>query len=174
MLKKLILGLFILFIVFFGAAQLVRPDMTNPSVDPANTIDGMASMPAEVKPIFKKACADCHTHETRYPWYSYVTPVNFWLKDHIDDGRRHMNLSTGGGEIDEICEEVTKGKMPLPSYTWGHPEAELTAEEKSILCSWAGAAEGGEAAATSARSAKTADAKRGGEEEGEEHERGEH
>lgn len=144
MVKKMAIGAFFFLIVAFAAAQMVRPDMTNPPVEAANTVDAMASMPGEVKPIFKKACADCHTHETRYPWYSKITPVNFWLQDHVKDGRRHMNLSTGRGEIDEICEEVTKGEMPLPSYLWGHPEAVLTAEEKKILCSWAGAAEAGE------------------------------
>lgn len=144
MVKKLVLGVFFFLIVAFAAAQLVRPDMANPPVDPANTVDSMSSMPAEVKPIFKKACADCHTNETRYPWYSKITPVNFWLQDHIRDGRRHLNLSTGRGDIDEICKEITRDKMPLPSYRWGHPEAVLTAEEKKILCDWSKAAEGGE------------------------------
>lgn len=143
MIKKMILFLFVVFAVMVLSAQLVRPDLTNPPVQAAMTIDGNPGIPADVKPIFKKACADCHTNETRYPWYAYVTPVNWWLKDHIDEGREHMNLSLGMEEADDICEEVTEGKMPLPSYTWGHPEAVLSAQEKQVLCSWAGAAEGG-------------------------------
>lgn len=170
MVKKIVVAFFIFFVVVFGAAQLVRPDMTNPPVDPANTIDGMASMPAEVKTIFKKACADCHTHETQYPWYAKITPVNFWLQDHIRDGRKHLNLSTGRGDIDESCKEVTKGKMPLPSYTWGHPEAILTAEEKNIICDWANAAEGAEGN----EAANNNSSKRGEGGEREEHEREEH
>lgn len=142
MLKKLVLIFFGFLFLLFGAAQLIRPDMTNPQVQAAMLIDSNASIPAEVKPIFKRACADCHTHETKYPWYSYVTPVNWWLKDHIDEGREHMNLSLSMDEVDDICKEVSSGEMPLPSYTWGHPEAVLTAQEKQTLCDWAQAAEG--------------------------------
>jgi hypothetical protein len=143
MLKKIVVGVVVFVMLLFLGAQLVRPDMTNPPVEAAMTIDGNASIPPEVKPIFKKACADCHTNETKYPWYSQITPVNWWLQDHINEGRQHMNLSEAMDEIDDICKEVTKGEMPLPSYTWGHPEAVLTAEEKQVLCNWASAAEGG-------------------------------
>lgn len=143
MLKKIVLFFFGLLVLGFAAAQLVRPDMTNPPVEAAMLVDSNTSIPADVKPIFKKACADCHTNETRYPWYSKITPVNWWLQDHIDEGREHMNLSLSMDEVDDVCEQVESGEMPLPSYTWGHPEAVLTAGEKQILCSWAGAAEGG-------------------------------
>lgn len=154
MLKKAVIGLVISVILAFVAAQMVRPDMTNPSVDAASAIDASASIPAEVRPIFKRACADCHSHETRYPWYSSITPVNFWLQDHIRDGRRHLNVSIGKGDVEEICEEVTREKMPLPSYTWGHPDAVLTAEEKKILCDWSASGEGAEGAERTERAEK--------------------
>lgn len=153
MLKKVVLALFVLVLVVFLAAQAVRPDLTNPPVQAAMTIDANPAIPADVKPILKKGCADCHTNETRYPWYSHITPVNWWLKDHIDEGRQHMNLSEAVDEIDDICKEVTKGEMPLPSYTWGHPEAVLTAEEKQILCNWAAAPKAGDDAGEGGASA---------------------
>ena len=106
MLKKVVLALFVLAFVVFLAAQSVRPDLTNPPVKAAMTIDGNPAIPADVKPIIKKGCADCHTNETKYPWYSNITPVNWWLKDHIEEGRQHMNLSLGMDEVDDICKEV--------------------------------------------------------------------
>lgn len=139
MLRKVFLTVFILVVLAFLTAQLFRPDFTNPAVAAGMEIDSNAAFTPEVRRIIKTSCADCHSNETVYPWYSRITPVNWWLKDHIDDGRAHMNFSTdpAGEEWDEICKEVTSGKMPMPSYTWGHPEAVLSESDKKTLCDWA-------------------------------------
>ena len=138
MLRKTVLILFILVCAVSLSAQFFRPDFTNPAVAAGMEIDSNSVFTPEVRKIIKASCADCHSNETTYPWYSKITPVNWWLKDHIDEGRAHMNFSTDppGEEWDEICKEVTSGKMPLPSYTWGHPEAVLSDSEKKTLCDW--------------------------------------
>ncbi|MDI1240507.1 MAG: heme-binding domain-containing protein [bacterium] len=140
-LKYFFIGLAALFVL----SQFIRPDTTNPPVDATERLEASAQVPSEVAAILKRSCNDCHTHETVHPWYSQITPVNWWLKSHIDDGREHLNFSTWATyapqrkerRLDEICEVVESGEMPLPSYLWGHPDAKLSQEESGLLCTWA-------------------------------------
>ncbi len=138
MLKKILVASLIFIGVVFSAAQLIRPDFSNPAVATGMSLDENRAFTPEVRKIIKNSCVDCHTNETRYPWYSKITPVNWWLKDHIDNGRVHLNFSTDSpdAEWEEICKEVTRDKMPLPSYTWGHPNAALSNADKKTLCDW--------------------------------------
>jgi len=140
MVKKILLGILAVLALIFAGAQFIRPDFSNPAVVAGMEIEKNVAFTPEVRTIIKKSCADCHSNETKYPWYSKVTPINFWLKSHIDDGRAHLNFSTdpAGEEWDEICKEVTRARMPLPSYTWGHPESVLSDSDKKTLCDWAG------------------------------------
>ena len=131
--------------VLFAVAQFVRPDITNPPVDPAERLEASVDVPADIAAILKRSCNDCHTNETAYPWYSQMTPVNWWLKSHIDHGREHLNFSTWAKytpnqkekRLEEVCEVLESGEMPLPSYLWGHREAVLSAEDSQKLCKWA-------------------------------------
>ena len=83
-----------------------------------------------------KACFDCHSNETVWPWYSYVAPISWLVIHDVDEGREHLNLS----EFDrpqthahEAAEQVEEGEMPLPIYRPLHPEASLTPEETKLL-----------------------------------------
>jgi hypothetical protein len=81
-----------------------------------------------------KACGDCHSNETVYPWYSKIAPVSLLIEDDIRDGRRHFNISewdksARGG--DDAAEEVQKGSMPIGLYLLMHSEANLNAAEKT-------------------------------------------
>lgn len=142
--KKLKYALIAL-VVLFGAIQLVRPDLSNPPVVEAERIENFVSVPADVSAIFKRSCNDCHTNETVYPWYSQVSPVSWWLKDHIDHGRSHLNMSEWAKyttqqrtkRLEEICEVVESKEMPLPSYLWGHSDAVLSDGDAKLLCDWA-------------------------------------
>lgn len=137
----------------FVLAQFVRPDQKNPSVVAADDFQNVANPPAEVLTILKNACYDCHSFETKYPWYSQVAPVSWWLANHIGEGRDHLNFSTFGqlapGDraeaLGEAAEEVQEEEMPLSSYTWLglHPEADLSAEQLNTLMQWLNA-NGGE------------------------------
>ncbi len=135
------------------AIQFIQPDIRNPPVVAAMDIQQVANPPADVQAVLKAACYDCHSNETRYPWYSRVAPVSWWVANHVDEGREALNFSTFGalspGDRSEILEEagekVTEGEMPLASYTWMHPEARLSAAQRNLLGGWLNA-NGGEGA----------------------------
>ncbi len=130
--------------VAFLAIQLIRPDFTNPPVNQAEALAASASVPANVEAIFKRSCADCHSHETRYPWYSYVQPSAWFLAGHIADGRAELNFSVWNTypasrkkrKLEEICDQVRSREMPLPSYLWIHGAARLTDDDVKTLCDW--------------------------------------
>jgi hypothetical protein len=137
----------ILLFSIFLVLQIFQIDKTNAAVNANETIEAVVNVPPDVKIILGKACNDCHTNTTVYPWYSYIQPNGWFLKSHIDDGRRHLNLSIfatydankRAKKLEEICEELTENKMPLPSYTWIHRDAILTESEKTALCDWTAA-----------------------------------
>ncbi|HNP19101.1 MAG TPA: heme-binding domain-containing protein [Fulvivirga sp.] len=138
---KIIAGLVFAIIII----QFFRIDKTNPNTDPSNDLLAMHEASIEVSEILKNACYDCHSNKTEYPWYSNVAPVSWWLKDHVDHARGHLNFSDWGTydlkkkkhKLEEVYEEVEEGEMPLDSYTWVHEEAELTAEQRELLIAWA-------------------------------------
>ena len=128
--KKIILSL----IVIWGAIQFVPygKDHTNPKVLAEPTWDS-----PKTKETFMKACGDCHSNETQYPWYSNIAPISWVMAHHIEEGREHFNVSMWGkqkkNEGDEAVEEVEDAEMPLLSYLLAHPEARLSDEEKKVF-----------------------------------------
>ena len=126
------------------AIQLIRPDTTNPPVDPAQDIRQVAQVPADVQSVLEAACFDCHSNESKYPWYSQVAPVSWFVVNHIREGREKLNFSTFGGlsmkdrakALEEAAETVQEGEMPLDSYVWMHPEARLNAAQRDLLVQW--------------------------------------
>lgn len=144
MLKKILkIGAFALAAAFI-IIQFFQIDRSNVPVVPGQDISSIINVPADVSQIMVRSCSDCHTNSTAYPWYSYIQPVGWFLKDHIDDGKRHFNLSTFATydakkqkkKLEEVCDEVSSGNMPLPSYLWIHRDAVLTESEKATLCDW--------------------------------------
>lgn len=124
------------------AIQVFPVDRSNP---PEN--GPLIIQDAQVADIFQRACADCHTNQTVWPWYSKVAPVSWWVADHVNEGRSHLNLSEWAAltprrqdhALEEIAEVVEEGEMPLASYVRGHPEAKLTEAENQALIRWANA-----------------------------------
>ena len=141
--KKIIKVTIIALALIFLGAQFYRPSFSNPPVDPKLELRA----PAHVQPILDRSCSDCHSYRTRYPWYSRITPVSWWLKDHIDEGRDEFNLSEFGAyspkkaahKMEEVHEMVKKDEMPLREYLWGHPGAKLSSDDKKVLIEWADA-----------------------------------
>src|SRR5262249_33708577 len=87
--------------------------------------------------LFMRACADCHSNETKWPWYSHVAPVSWFVQMHVDVGRAHLTLSRWSADMasdaGEVASQIRRGDMPLRSYLLAHPEARLTASEKEEL-----------------------------------------
>lgn len=143
--KKLLKTIGWLLLVALIAIQFFHPEKNINEGDQQNAITKLHPAPDDVKSILKKACDDCHTNNTVYPWYSKIQPVDWWLNDHVIDGKKHFNLDELGArpawlryrKMEELIDEVKEGKMPLDSYTWVHTDAKLTADEKSKLTGWA-------------------------------------
>ena len=91
----------------------------------------------KTKSLFMKACADCHSHETKWPWYSNVAPVSWFIYHDVEEGREHFNVSAWGNqeenEGNEAAETIEKGEMPMKVYLLAHAEARLSADEKKSL-----------------------------------------
>ena len=89
----------------------------------------------ETKATFDRACGNCHSHETVWPWYSNIAPVSWLVQHDVDEARSNFNVSTvlSKDEGDEAAEEVLKGAMPPKVYVLGHPEARLSAEERKAF-----------------------------------------
>ena len=79
--------------VLFVAIQFIRPARTNPPINPTRTIEARTQMPEEVGMLFDMSCSDCHSYETRWPWYSKVAPVSWLVWSDVQEGRSAMNLS---------------------------------------------------------------------------------
>jgi len=140
MIKKILLVLIIVLI----AIQFIRPQK---NVHPARQtahISTIYAVPADVDTILAKACNDCHSNNTRYPWYNNIQPVAWWLKSHVDDGRSELNFDEFASyragkqyhKLEEVKEQIEKDEMPLSSYTLIHTDAKLTDAEKQELINW--------------------------------------
>ncbi len=140
--KKILLGLLAIFVII----QFIRPEK-NQSDDQLNAVAKKYEVPENVEAILKVACYDCHSNNTRYPWYANIQPSAWWLADHVKDGKRHLNFSdfvtrpiaVQNHKFEEIAEEVEKKGMPLSEFTYlgMHPEAKLTDEQRQTIINWA-------------------------------------
>lgn len=94
----------------------------------------------QVRRLLRRACADCHSNETQWPWYARLSPGSWLMADHVTRGRKQLNFSIeytlDEEEIGEIVEAATSGNMPPKSYLWMHPEAKLSEADKALLNRW--------------------------------------
>ncbi len=133
-------------IVLLIVIQFIKPER-NLSDDQSHHISTKYAFPEEIAAISKAACDDCHSNKTTYPWYANVQPAAWWLSNHVNEGKKHLNFSeftkrriaVQNHKLEEIVEMVEEGEMPLKSYTWLglHPDAKLTQDQKSKLITWA-------------------------------------
>lgn len=132
------------FLVVLLLAQFIQPEKNQGTYNLKPFFEETAA-DGKMQTILFNACADCHSNESKYTWYSKITPVNFWMEHHIEEGKEHLNLSDWGSfsnkkkahKLEEIYEEVEEKEMPLTSYTWIHKEAKLTENEVKLIVDWA-------------------------------------
>lgn len=125
--------------------QFFRPKKNINPGDQPNGIAKAFPIPSDVKTILDKACMDCHSNNTRYPWYNNVQPVAWWLANHVDDGKKELNFDEyitrrprfQYRRMEQTIDLVKKGAMPIESYTWTHKDAILTEDEKTKIYDWA-------------------------------------
>ncbi|MBZ5537264.1 MAG: heme-binding domain-containing protein [Acidobacteriia bacterium] len=135
-------------IMLLAGLQFVRPERTNPPIDATKTVEAYVQMPVEVSSIVGRACQDCHSHKTHWPWYSNTAPVSWFVIDHVNHARKHLNFSNWNHadrhgpplgtaqQLDKICKEVSGGGMPLGSYLLLHPEARISPRDAQVICEW--------------------------------------
>ncbi len=132
-------------------AQFFRPDKNEGDLTSITAFVEETKPSEEVQVILKNTCYDCHSNFTRYPWYNSITPINYWMADHVDHGKDELNFSDWANyslkrkehKMEEVYEEVEEKHMPLDSYTWTHRDANLSDEEIALVVNWAKNAQAG-------------------------------
>lgn len=137
---KILLGLLVILII----TQFVHPARNKNGQAMPNDISKMVAMPIDVQGILKKACYDCHSNNTDYPWYSYIQPFHWFMDYHIESGKEELNFNEFGSytprrqksKLRAIENNLKDGTMPLWSYTLIHRNAILSEAEKSLIINW--------------------------------------
>ena len=141
--KRLLVRIVFVLLILLVVIQVIPVPRTNPPI----TADIPTS--PDVKAVLRRACYDCHSNETVYPWYSRIAPVSWILAQHVSEGREDLNFSIWdqyspkdqGEHIHESWETVVEGEMPPRYYTIMHQDALLSPEDRAVLQTWAGTVE---------------------------------
>jgi len=135
--KKVLIFLLIVFVFI----QVFRIDKTNPPVNKSVDFLTVKKTPESTAKIIRNSCYNCHSNESVYPWYSNVAPASWLMKNHIDEGRKHLNFSDFATyqtdqqlhKLEEAVEMVQNAEMPLESYLLGHQDARLSDAQRQEL-----------------------------------------
>jgi hypothetical protein len=127
------------------AIQFIRPVRNKSELASATEISKVLVVPDSVRTILQNACYDCHSNNTRYPWYSYVQPVAWLLANDITHGKNQLNFSEFGSysqrrqlsKLEGIADNISDNSMPLKSYKIMHKDARLPENERALLIKWA-------------------------------------
>ena len=139
---RIVRWLLIVFLVVFIGAQFIRPVRDNPPTPAGSSLVGKAT--PEVAAILDRACRDCHSNDSRWPWYTNVTPTNWFVANHVHHAREHLNYSLWATYDEDdrdkflgnMCSLAQRRRMPLPSYLLVHRDAKLSDVEIKTLCDW--------------------------------------
>jgi len=138
--KKILIVLLVAFVII----QFFPIDKKNPPVNIGMDFVNIKNTPENVAQVIKISCYDCHSNETKYPWYSSIAPSSWFVKNHIDEGRKELNFSTFAmyepkrqiHKMEECIEMIEKKEMPLESYYIGHQDAKLTDQQREMLAKY--------------------------------------
>lgn len=140
MAKKILIGLLVIILLM----QIMQPTKNQSDKISENDISYAYNMPVAAHEILVKKCYDCHSNNTKYPWYVYVQPIGWWMASHIKEGKDELDFSEfktystkkANHKLEEVSEQIAEGHMPIKSYLWLHPEAKVTPVELEILNAW--------------------------------------
>ena len=132
----------ILLLLTFVVIQFIKPDKNNHGYQSVALFEKETVPTKQIAMILKNNCYDCHSDQTNYPWYNNISPINYWLEEHIKDGKKHFNVSDWekysarkkDHKLEELVEFVDSGEMPLDSYTWVH--GDLLQRDAKLLIQW--------------------------------------
>lgn len=131
-------------VIILAGIQVVRPARTNPVTVPDRALPARMPVSDEAAAVLDRACRDCHSNDTRWPWYSNIAPVSWFVIDHVNHGRSHFNYSDWAKYdqlesrrlLENACAFARKQTMPLNSYLVMHRGARLTDLDVVALCDW--------------------------------------
>ena len=134
----------LLIIIIIVVMQFIQPNKNLADGLGDSDISKVYALPEGLHKTLMNKCYDCHSNNTRYPWYTHIQPVGWWMQDHVNEGKRHLNFDIFSSynarrqyrKFEEINEMVTEGEMPLPSYTVLHRDAILTVKQSEALLNW--------------------------------------
>ncbi len=134
----------IVIIAILVIIQFFRIDKSNPPANMEKDFITITNPPTDMGIMLKESCYDCHSHHTNYPWYSNIAPVSWLLKEHVNNGRNHLNFSVWtdykeskkNHKLDECIEMIETGEMPMKGYVLLHEEADLTDAQKKAMIDW--------------------------------------
>ncbi|MCF6242111.1 MAG: heme-binding domain-containing protein [Bacteroidales bacterium] len=135
----------IIIIVIIVGMQLIPVNRPDNSDDLSKDIIANNQIPENIANILKTSCYDCHSNQTKYPWYAYLAPVSFLVAKDVREGREELNFSEWENRnkskkakaLDEIAEEVEEGEMPMEIYLITHPNAKLSDKQRKEFAEWA-------------------------------------
>ncbi|MBD3749312.1 MAG: heme-binding domain-containing protein [Sphingobacteriales bacterium] len=139
--KKIWIALIAILVVI----QFISPKKNMSEGKQVNAIETKYSVPDSVSSILAVACMDCHSNNTKYPWYNNIQPVAWWLSNHVNEGKKHLNfdefttysLKRQDDKLEEFIKSQKEGWMPLDSYSLIHRDAVLSPAQKQTLIQWA-------------------------------------
>jgi hypothetical protein len=140
--KKKLKWIFAALVVAFGLLQFTNPPRTNPPV--IHDLMATSVPPPEVAAMLHAACYDCHSHETKWPWYSRIAPVSWLIAGDVNGGRTNLDLSDwpagqpdrAAKRLENMSEKIGYDEMPPSKYTAIHADARLTDGQKKELTGW--------------------------------------
>ena len=140
MMKKFLFGLLLILV----SIQFIRPTKNSGPAPSPNDIQLRLLPSQQIRGLLENACYDCHSNHTTYPWYAQVQPFGWWLANHINEGKRHLNFSDFSKlapkravrKLQQAADELNEEEMPLTSYKLTHPAARLTDAERKTLADW--------------------------------------
>lgn len=138
--KKILIALLAVFVLI----QFFRTEKNTSTAVSEAALEQHYAVPANVRAILHRSCYDCHSNNTSYPWYNTVQPVQWWLAEHVKEGKKELNFDEFYAypakkklkKLDKIVKEIKEGGMPLSSYTLIHRDAILSAAQKAEIENW--------------------------------------
>ena len=139
-------ALLVTVVLVVAGLQLFGPAKTNPPITPEQTLHAKVPIPPEVHQTLSRSCWNCHSRETKWPWYSYAAPMSWLVVNDVNEARDHLDFTNwdhspeeGADLMDSVCTEVKRKKMPLKEYLWLHGDAKLSEADVKQICDWANA-----------------------------------
>ncbi len=140
-----LLGAVLPVVIVFAGLSMNTVTLPSSEFQSLRAVSGQGYLPATVTPVLERACRDCHSNQTVWPWYSHIPPMSFAIRQDVDAGRAKFDFSPWASgsakptqnELREICDAVSDGSMPPRGYRMMHSEARLAPADVDALCGWA-------------------------------------